>query len=122
MSFLKNYSWVKLLLDGFFFYVSFLLSYYILTLIFWEWELFGGGLWIGQESGMILCCLLAYLISFRLSFIKNLKLKISTFFETNKYTSKFVMFMNKKENVWIIAVILIILAFALERAGAGRYD
>ena len=122
MGYFDNNTWVRFLLDFIFFVVFWFVSFTILWVLFIEWELFGGGLWIGQESGMILCCLLAYLISFRLSFIKNLKLKISTFFETNKYTSKFVMFMNKKENVWIIAVILIILAFALERAGAGRYD
>tara|TARA_B100001059_G_C17405032_1_gene365637 strand:+ start:87 stop:455 length:369 start_codon:yes stop_codon:yes gene_type:complete len=122
MGYFDNNTWVRFLLDLIFFVVFWFVSFTILWVLFIEWELFGGGLWIGQESGMILCCLLAYLISFRLSFIKNLKLKISTFFETNKYTSKFVMFMNKKENVWIIAVILIILGFALERAGAGRYD
>ena len=109
MSFLKNYSWVKLLLDGFFFYVSFLLSYYILTLIFWEWELFGGGgLWLIQAPGYIINALLGYLISFRLSFIKNLKLKITSFFETNKYTSKFVAYVQKPENLWILGVILIV--------------
>ena len=116
MGYFDNNTWVRFLLDLIFFVVFWFVSFTILWVLFIEWELFGGGLWIGQESGMILCCLLAYLISFRLSFIKNLKLKISTFFETNKYTSKLVMFMDKKENVWIIAVILLILAFAMERA------
>ena len=116
MAYWDDNNWVKILLDVIFFGAFCILSLFILGLLFIEWELFGGGLWVFQEPGLILSALLGYLISFRLSFIKNLKLKISTFFETNKYTSKLVMFMDKKENVWIIAVILLILAFAMERA------
>ena len=122
MAYWNDNNWVRILLDVIFFGAFFFFIFMILGLLFIEWELFGGGLWVWQEPGLILCALLGYLISFRLSFIKNLKLKISTFFETNKYTSKFVMFMDKKENVWIIGIILLILGFALERAGASRFN
>ena len=54
MGYFDNNTWVRFLLDLIFFVVFWFVSFTILWVLFIEWELFGGGLWIGQESGMIL--------------------------------------------------------------------
>ena len=114
LKFLKNYSWVKMLLDVIFFGFFWFLTYYIFILICVEWELGICGVWLFELPGAMLTALIGYLISFRLSFIKNLKLKITSFFETNKYTSKFVAYVGKSENLWVLGVLLIILGYILD--------